>query len=88
MAFEEKLLRSRDGLGLYTRDYPGPAADAPIILCLHGLTRNSRDFEDLAPHLQKRHRVVVPDLRGRGRSDRDPQPQNYTPAVYLADLLA
>jgi pimeloyl-ACP methyl ester carboxylesterase len=55
---------------------------------LHGLTRNSRDFEDLAPHLQRRYRVVVPDLRGRGFSARDPHPQNYQPAIYVEDILA
>ncbi len=58
------------------------------MLCLHGLTRNSRDFEDLAPHLQRRHRVIVPDLRGRGFSARDPNPQNYQPAIYIQDIIA
>jgi pimeloyl-ACP methyl ester carboxylesterase len=57
------------------------------VLCLHGLTRNSRDFEDLAPHLQKHFRVIVPDVRGRGLSARDPNPQNYQPAIYLQDIL-
>jgi pimeloyl-ACP methyl ester carboxylesterase len=52
------------------------------------LTRNSRDFEDLAPHLQRRYRVIVPDVRGRGLSARDPNPQNYQPAIYLRDILA
>jgi pimeloyl-ACP methyl ester carboxylesterase len=50
------------------------------------LTRNSRDFEDLAPHLQRRFRVIVPDVRGRGLSARDPNPQNYQPAIYLQDI--
>ena len=63
-------------------------AARPTVLCLHGLTRNSRDFEDLAPHLQRRYRVVVPDLRGRGFSARDPHLQNYQPAIYLQDILA
>jgi pimeloyl-ACP methyl ester carboxylesterase len=57
------------------------------VLCLHGLTRNSRDFEDLAPHLQKHYRVIVPDVRGRGLSARDPNPQNYQPAIYLQDIV-
>jgi pimeloyl-ACP methyl ester carboxylesterase len=60
---------------------------ARTVLCLHGLTRNSRDFEDLAPHLQHRYRVIVPDVRGRGLSARDPNPQNYQPAIYLQDIL-
>ena len=80
--------RSQDGLRLYARVYEGAPKLAPTVLCLHGLTRNSRDFEDLAPHLQPRYRVVVPDLRGRGFSARDPQPQNYQPMIYLQDLLA
>lgn len=66
-----------DGKNLLdTRIYAGPAAGAASVLCLHGLTRNSRDFEDLAPHLQQRYRVIVPDVRGRGLSARDPNPQN------------
>ncbi len=77
-----------DGLKLYTRVYAGPKPSARTVLCLHGLTRNSRDFEDLAPHLQHRFRVIVPDMRGRGRSARDPNPQNYQPAIYLQDILA
>ena len=78
---------SADGLVLHLRDYAGPAAAAPMVLCLHGLMRNGRDFEDLAPRLRARFRVIVPDLRGRGLSDRDPNPQNYQPTVYLRDLL-
>jgi pimeloyl-ACP methyl ester carboxylesterase len=60
---------------------------ALTVLCLPGLTRNSRDFEALAPHLAAHYRVVCPDLRGRGLSAWDPQWQNYHPGTYLADLL-
>ena len=80
--------RSQDGLRLYARLYAGPHDRAPTVLCLHGLTRNSRDFEDLAPHLQRRYRVVAPDLRGRGFSARDPRIENYQPAIYVQDILA
>jgi pimeloyl-ACP methyl ester carboxylesterase len=80
--------QSHDGLRLYARVYEGPVRGAPTVLCLHGLTRNSRDFEDLAPHLQRRYRVIVPDLRGRGLSARDPNLQNYQPAIYVQDILA
>jgi pimeloyl-ACP methyl ester carboxylesterase len=86
-SYEEKYWSSHDGLQLYARVYPGPTASAPTVLCLHGLTRNSRDFEDLAPHLQRRFQVIVPDVRGRGLSARDPNPQNYQPAIYLQDIL-
>jgi pimeloyl-ACP methyl ester carboxylesterase len=80
--------QSHDGLRLYARVYEAPVRRAPTVLCLHGLTRNSRDFEDLAPHLQLRYRVIVPDLRGRGLSARDPNLQNYQPAMYVQDILA
>ncbi len=86
--YTEKYWSSRDGLKLYARVYAGPQLSARTVLCLHGLTRNSRDFEDLAPHLQQHYRVVVPDVRGRGLSARDPNPQNYQPAIYLQDILA
>ena len=59
---------------------------AAAVLCLPGLTRNSKDFEDLAPHLSPRYRVICPDLRGRGLSAPDPVWQNYHPGTYLADL--
>jgi pimeloyl-ACP methyl ester carboxylesterase len=87
-SFREHYWQSHDGLRLYSRFYPGPAGADATVLCLHGLTRNSRDFEDLAAHLQRQYRVIVPDLRGRGLSARDPQLKNYQPAVYLKDIVA
>lgn len=89
MPYQETYWSSQDGLRLYARVYESPASAAKgtAVLCLHGLTRNSSDFEDLAAHLQVRHRVIVPDVRGRGRSARDPNPQNYQPAIYVQDIL-
>jgi pimeloyl-ACP methyl ester carboxylesterase len=78
---------SHDGLRLYSRVYASAAADAPVVLCLHGLMRNSRDFGELAVHLAARHRVIVPDMRGRGLSARDPNFNNYQIPVYLQDVL-
>ena len=86
MAAAEYWFESQDGLRLFSRVYEGPAAAAPVVLCLHGLTRNSRDFEDLAAHLAPRYRVIVPDVRGRGLSARDPHFNNYQIPVYLGDL--
>jgi pimeloyl-ACP methyl ester carboxylesterase len=88
MPSAEYWFHSHDGLKLFSRVFPGPAPDAPAVLCLHGLMRTGRDFEELAPHLAQRYRVIVPDVRGRGLSARDPNPENYQIPVYLHDLDA
>lgn len=88
MAAAQYWFDSHDGLRLHSLVYAGPAATAPVVLCLHGLMRNSRDFEDLAPHLATRYRVIVPDVRGRGLSARDPDFNNYQLPVYIQDTLA
>jgi pimeloyl-ACP methyl ester carboxylesterase len=85
-AWRDRTYTSRDGLNLYFRDYPGPAGKPPL-LCLHGLTRNSRDFEGFAEVYAGRHRLIIPDFRGRGRSDHDPHSANYTPPIYARDVL-
>ena len=85
-AFREQRWVSADGLMLYSRVYEEAGRAAPAVLCLPGLTRNSRDFEMLAPHLAVRYRVICPDLRGRGFSQRDPQWRNYHPGTYLQDI--
>ncbi|MGI3778388.1 MAG: alpha/beta fold hydrolase [Janthinobacterium lividum] len=61
-------------------------ADAPVVLCVHGLTRNGRDFDPLARALSGRFRVVCPDLPGRGRSDWLGDAALYEPASYVAAL--
>ena len=88
-AFEPLEWQSSEGLKLAGRDYGAKnGADLPI-LCLAGLTRNSRDFEPLAAHLVAMgRRIITVDYRGRGLSDRDPQPDRYSPLVELADTLA
>ena len=87
MTAAEYWFDSQEGLRLFCRVYAGPSAGAAVVVCLHGLMRNSRDFEDLAPHLAARYRVIVPDVRGRGFSARDPNFNNYEIPVYLNDLL-
>lgn len=75
-----------DGLRLFYRDYPGEAATP--VLCLPGLTRNSRDFCELAAALSPRYRVLTPDFRGTGLSAWDPVWQNYQHETYVRDILA
>ncbi len=77
--------QSADGLSLFYRDFGSPDSATPPILCLPGLTRNSRDFIPFARRLAPRHRVLCPDLRGRGHSDPDPDWRNYQPPTYVAD---
>jgi pimeloyl-ACP methyl ester carboxylesterase len=88
-AYQERRWRSHDGLTLYARDYSaaGTGERLPVI-CLHGLTRNSKDFEEIAPIIAGwGRRVIAPDVRGRGQSDRDPNPKNYRPPVYARDVV-
>jgi pimeloyl-ACP methyl ester carboxylesterase len=89
-AATDRFWTSADGLRLHARDYAPASGEArPPVICLHGLTRNARDFEDLAPHLAYQgRRVLALDVRGRGQSAWDPQPMRYQPAVYAADVLA
>ncbi len=84
--WSDRYWTSRDGLKLHYRDYDGPA-DRPPLLCLHGLTRNSRDFESLAERYAGQWRVIAPDFRGRGQSQHDPQPANYAPPTYALDVV-
>jgi pimeloyl-ACP methyl ester carboxylesterase len=90
------FISAADGLRLHARVYGpihGGAPDraAPVI-CLPGLTRNGDDFEDLAAALAsdpaQPRRVIAVDYRGRGLSDHDRNPQNYTLQTELADVLA
>jgi pimeloyl-ACP methyl ester carboxylesterase len=77
---------SHDGLRLYSQVFAGPEAASPVVLCLHGLMRTGRDFDDLAEHLARRYRIIVPDVRGRGRSARDVHFSNYQIPVYARDV--
>lgn len=83
---------SRDGLRLYARHYPaaGGARGRPVV-CLAGLTRNSKDFHDLAEalagHAACPRDVYCLDYRGRGRSQYDPDWKNYTVLVEMQDVL-
>ena len=85
-AYDDRYVVVGDGLKLHYRDYPGPR-DKPPLLCLHGLTRNSRDFADFAEHHSPSRRVLALDFRGRGMSDYDHMSARYTPPVYAGDVL-
>ena len=84
--YADRYFTVADGLRLHYRDYPGSAARPPL-LCLHGLTRNHRDFIHVAERFSRRFRVLTLDFRGRACSDYDPIPQRYTPLTYAHDVL-
>jgi pimeloyl-ACP methyl ester carboxylesterase len=84
--YEDRYFAVRDGLKLHYRDFSG-SADKPPLLCLPGLTRNVRDFAELAERYSPRFRVLALDYRGRGLSDHDPQPLRYIPPTYALDVI-
>lgn len=89
-SFTEDHFTTSDGLRIHYRVYDpvGAATGAPV-LCLHGLTRNLKDFEDFAPQIADLGRQVISATqRGRGQSDNDPVHERYNPAVYTQDMLA
>jgi pimeloyl-ACP methyl ester carboxylesterase len=63
-------------------------AGRPAVVCVHGLTRNSRDFDALAAALAADRRVACPDMPGRGRSDWLADPAEYGYPRYLSDIAA
>ena len=88
LPYADRWWRAADGLKLHARDYGGGEGDARVpVICLHGLTRNAADFEDLAPWIAAQwRRVLAVDVRGRGKSAWDPEPFHYNPAVYASDV--
>lgn len=87
--FVDRFWSSLDGLKLHFRDYPaderGPQ-DRPPIVCLHGLTRNARDFAALADRLSGDWRVLCPEMRGRGDSGYAREAASYNPLQYVQDI--
>jgi pimeloyl-ACP methyl ester carboxylesterase len=91
-AFHDIFVTSTDGLQLHARAIgPADAAALPL-LCLPGLTRTAEDFDVIAQALaddpKSPRRVVAIDYRGRGQSDFDPNPANYSVPIETTDVLA
>ena len=88
LPYADRWWRSEDGLQLYARDYPAVAGRARLpVICLHGMRRNSADFEAVAPYIAAlERRVIAPDLRGRGLSENDPDAGNYHLWTYARDV--
>ncbi len=65
----------------------GDPANPRVLVCVHGLSRQGRDFDALARSLCGHYRVVCPDVVGRGRSDRLPDASGYQVPAYVADMV-
>ncbi len=90
MSMRARSLACLDSRGFHRLVYwewPGPPG-ARTVMCVHGLTRNGRDFDALAQVLSRRYRVVCPDMPGRGGSEWLTDPEDYTETQYLHDVAA
>ncbi|HEY4372287.1 MAG TPA: alpha/beta hydrolase [Burkholderiales bacterium] len=87
--FREHTVLCSSPAGLHRMAYTewGDAANPRVLVCLHGLTRTGRDFDDLARALAGHYRVVCPDIVGRGKSDWLADPKYYVPPQYVSDML-
>ena len=85
-SYSEHYFENSSGLKLYYRRHGADKPGTPVV-CLPGISRNSRDFHEIAEHMAAQRPVIAMDFRGRGLSDWDPQWRNYQPATYAADVL-
>ncbi len=85
-----RFVNCLDATGLHRMAYwewAGPSADAPVLVCAHGLSRQGRDFDALARAMSELYRVICPDVVGRGRSDWLRQPAGYQLPSYISDMV-
>lgn len=84
-----KHVQCLDGKGLHRMAYWewGDPHNDHVVVCIHGLTRQGRDFDTLARALSGRYRVVCPDVVGRGQSDWLADPAAYGVPTYVADMV-
>lgn len=84
-----KHVQCLDSRGLHRMAYWewGPEHHPNVVVCVHGLTRQGRDFDTLARDLAPQVRVVCPDVAGRGRSDWLADPAGYAVPAYVADMV-
>lgn len=89
MPHHEDMKIKANGLTHHLMVWPGETGQIPIV-CLHGLTRNAKDFEELGPWLRDvtGRPVFALSFRGRGQSDEAPDPMSYVPQTYVDDLGA
>ena len=84
------FVHALDTAGLHRMAYWewGERDNPRVVVCVHGLTRQGRDFDTLAHSLAPHFRVICPDVVGRGRSDWLADPMGYQIPTYVADMVA
>ena len=89
MQFTQKSVQCISPSGLHRMAYTewGERDNPRVLLCVHGLTRNARDFDMLAEAMSGHYRVICPDVVGRGRSGRLLDPAGYAIPQYVADMV-
>jgi pimeloyl-ACP methyl ester carboxylesterase len=87
MRTEEVLCLSPVGYHRMVYHEWGHPDNERVLVCVHGLARNSRDFDEIAKALSRDYRVICPDVVGRGESDWLNQPELYTFQQYLNDMM-
>jgi len=87
--FAERSVSCASPSGLHRMAYGewGERSNPKVLVCVHGLSRNGRDFDALAQALASDYRVICPDVVGRGRSDWLRDPTGYTIPQYVADMM-
>ena len=87
--FVERTVQCASPSGLHRMAYSewGKPENPKVLICVHGLSRNGRDFDALASALSADYHVVCPDVVGRGRSDWLRDAANYGIAQYVADMM-
>ncbi|MDR0775597.1 MAG: alpha/beta hydrolase [Azonexus sp.] len=90
MKFKQRHVQCLSPSGLHRMAYTewGAHDNPRVLVCVHGLARNSRDFDDLAAALAGHYRVICPDVAGRGLSDRLRDAASYDIPQYVADMVA
>lgn len=88
-SFREREVLCANPQGLHRMSYAewGDPDNPRVLICVHGLTRNCRDFDDLARALATEYRVLCPDIVGRGRSGWLPVGSHYAVPQYVSDLM-
>jgi pimeloyl-ACP methyl ester carboxylesterase len=88
--FREREMSALSPHGFHRLHYYewGDPANSRVLICVHGLTRNGRDFDDIARALSADYRVLCPDVPGRGKSEWLTHKEDYAYPVYCADLAA